>query len=152
MWKSRAIERGFSKQLWESASSKSRRRLPILLRISIAAAIFHRPFLFLFWFFFLFVTSFPGGKPDGSCYELATLLHQRLEETFDHDQYGKWNVCSDVVPRGLDYKGYGHFLPVWFSSTETMEKCVNVECRNCCICGIGLGRPKTRHHRARGRQ
>lgn len=58
--------------------------------------------------------SFPCGKPDGSRYESATLLFRRLEETFERDQHGKLNVCSDDVLRGLDYKGYEHFLPVWF--------------------------------------
>ena len=70
-------------------------------------------FLFLFWYFFLFVTSFPCGKPAGSRYESATLLHQRLEETFERDQHGERDVCSDDVLRGLDYKVYEHFLPVW---------------------------------------
>jgi hypothetical protein len=114
MWKSRAMERGFSKQLWESASRKSRRRHPTLWRITIAAAFSTGRFLFLFWFFFLFVTSFPRGKPAGSRYESATLPHQRLKETFERDQDGELNVCSDVVPRGLRYKGYAHFPPVWF--------------------------------------
>src|SRR5688572_20263884 len=114
MWKSRALWRGFSKQLWESASSKSCRRPPIELRISIAAAFSTGRFLFLFWFFFLFWTSFPCGKPAGSRYESATLLDQRLKETFERDRHGKLNVCSDDVLRGLDYKDYGRFLPVWF--------------------------------------
>jgi hypothetical protein len=71
--------------------------------------------------------SFPCGKPDGSRYESATLLHQRFQETFERDHYGKPNVCSDVVLRGLGYKVYGRFLPVWFSARATMEKFVNVE-------------------------
>jgi hypothetical protein len=71
--------------------------------------------------------SFPCGKPTGSRYESATLLGQRLEETFERDRYGKLDVCSDVVLRGLDYKDYGHFLPVWFEAWETMEKVVDVE-------------------------
>src|SRR6266446_5053349 len=127
MWKSLVLFRGFSKQLWESASTKRRRRPPIL-RISIAAAFSTGRFLFLFWFFFLFLllTSFPCGKPDGSRYESATLLRQRLEETFERDQYGKWNVCSDDVLRGLGYKDYGHFLPVWFLTRATVEKFVDV--------------------------
>jgi hypothetical protein len=90
--------------------------------------IFHRPLLFFFFgSFFFFVTSFPRGKPAGSRYESATLLIQRLEETFERDQHGKWNVCSDVVLRGLDYKDYGHFLPVTFSTRGTMEQFVDVE-------------------------
>ena len=62
----------------------------------------------------ILVTSFPCGKPAGSRYESATLLVQRLKETFERDRHGKWNVCSDDVLRGLDYKDYGHFLPVRF--------------------------------------
>jgi hypothetical protein len=50
-----------------------------------------------------------------------------LKETFERDRHGKLNVCSDDVLRGLDYKDYGHFLPVWFSTRETMEKFVDVE-------------------------
>lgn len=63
----------------------------MVMRISIAAAFSTGRFLFLFWFFFLFLflTSFPCGKPDGSRYESATLLRQRLQETFERDQYGK---------------------------------------------------------------
>ena len=100
---------GFSKQLWESASIKSRRRPPNLWRISIAAAFSTGLFLFLFWSFFLFLllTSFPCGKPAGSRYESPPLLHQRLEETFERDQHGELNVCSDDVLRGLGYKDYG---------------------------------------------
>src|SRR5947207_1534385 len=116
MWKSRALWRGFSKQLWESASTRCCRRPPICLRISIAAAFSTGRFLFLFWFFFLFlfVTSFPCGKPAGSRYESATLLGKRLKETFERDPHGKLDICSDDVLRGLDYKVYGHFLPAWF--------------------------------------
>jgi hypothetical protein len=54
MWKSRAIERGFSKQLWESASRKCRRRPPIDLRISIAAAFSTGCSFFFFGSFFFF--------------------------------------------------------------------------------------------------
>jgi hypothetical protein len=107
MWESRALERGFSKQLWESASRRSCRRPPIVLRISIAAAFSTGRFLFLFWSFFLFLTSFPCGKPAGSRYELRTLLRERLGETFERDQHGERDVCSDDVLRGLGYKGYG---------------------------------------------
>src|SRR5207247_10825519 len=72
-----------------------------------SCGIFHRPFcVFLFWFFFLLVTSFRCGKPAGSRYESATLLVQRLKETLERDRHGKWNVCSDDVLRGLDYKDY----------------------------------------------
>ena len=112
------------------------------MRISTGAA-FSTGFLFLFWFFFLFLfgTSFPCGKPAGSRYESIPLLGKRLKETFERDQHGKLDICSDDVLRGLDYKVYGHFLPVRFSSREMMEKFVDVEteCRNRCICGIGLG-------------
>jgi hypothetical protein len=69
MWESRAIERGFSKQLWKSASRKWCRRQPIPWRISIAAAFSIGRFVFLFWFFFLLLTSFPCGKPAGLRYE-----------------------------------------------------------------------------------
>src|ERR671927_246889 len=106
MWKSLVFFRGFSEQLWESASTKRRRRPPIVWRSSSAAAFSTGRLLFLFWFFFLFLTSFPRGKPTGSRYESATLLLQRLQETFERDRYGKVNVCSDVVLRGLRYKGY----------------------------------------------
>src|SRR5881296_3807513 len=112
MWKSLALFRGFSEQLWESASTKRRRRPPIVLRISIAAAFSTGGVFFFFGSFFL--RSFPCGKPAGSRYESSTLLSQRLEETFERDRYGKLNVCSDDVLRGLGYKDYGHFLPVWF--------------------------------------
>src|SRR5436309_9551718 len=116
MWESRSACGGFSKQLWESASTKSRRRPPIVLRISIAAAFSTGRFLFLFWFFFLFLflTSFPCGKPAGSRYESAALLFRRLEETFERDRHGELDICSDVVLRGLDYKDYGHSLPAVF--------------------------------------
>ena len=76
-------------------------------RISIAAAFSTGRFLFLFWFFFLFVMSFPRGKPAGSRYESATLLGQRLKETFERDQHGELDICSDDVLRGLGYKDYG---------------------------------------------
>jgi len=45
----------FPSSCGESASRKSRRRPPIELRISIAAAFSTGRFLFLFWFFFLFL-------------------------------------------------------------------------------------------------
>src|SRR5437867_5217251 len=98
MWKSRALWRGFSKQLWESASRRSRRRPPIVLRISIAAAFSTGRFLFLF------LTSFPCGKRAGSRYESATLLGERLKETFERDQHGELDICSDDVLRGPGYK------------------------------------------------
>src|SRR2546425_9401686 len=112
MWESRALWRGFSKQLWESASRKSCRRPPICSRISIAAAFFHRPFSFLV--LFSFCNEFPCGKPAGSRYESATPLCQRLKETFERDQHGELDICSDVVLRGLGYKDYGHSLPASF--------------------------------------
>src|SRR5262245_38192619 len=119
-----------------------------------SCGIFHRPFSFLFWFFFLLLMGFPCGKPARSRYESATLLGQRLEETFERDRYGKLDVCSDVVLRGLDYKDYGDFLPVWFETRETMENVVDVETEygNRRICRVGLGRPETRCHFARSRQ
>jgi hypothetical protein len=86
----------------------------LFLRISIAAAFSTGRFLFLFWFFFLCLMSSPCGKPAASRYESATLLGQRFQETFERDELGKLDVCSDDVLRGLDYKDYGHFLPVWF--------------------------------------
>jgi hypothetical protein len=97
------------------------------MRISTGAA-FSTGFLFLFWFFFLFLfgTSFPCGKPTGSRYESATLLGKRLQETFERDQHGKLDICSDVVLRGLGYKVYGHFLPARFLKREMMEKFVDV--------------------------
>ena len=100
--------------------------------------------LFLFWFFFLLLTNFPCGKPAGSRYESATPLVGRLEETFERDQDGKLNVCSDVVLRGLDYKDYGHFLLVRLGTGKIREKCVDVETgyRNRCLCRIGLGQIK----------
>src|SRR6476620_828339 len=109
MWESRAIERGFSKQLWESASRRSCQRRPLALRISIAPAFATGRFLF-FWFFFLFLllASFPCGKPVGSRYEWPPLLQQRLGETFERDQHGERDICSDDVLRGLGYKDYGH--------------------------------------------
>jgi len=58
--------------------------------------------------------SSPCGKPAASRYESATRLGQRFQETFERDELGKLDVCSDDVLRGLDYKDYGHFLPVWF--------------------------------------
>src|SRR5215475_14671018 len=106
MWKSRSVCGGFSKQRWKSASTERCRRPPIVLRISRAAAFSTGRFLFLFWFFFLLLTSFPCGKPAGSRYELPPLSTQRLEETFERDQYGERDVCSDDVLRGLDYKDY----------------------------------------------
>jgi hypothetical protein len=51
--------------------------------------------------------SFRCGKPARSRYESPPLLGQRLEETFERDQHGESNVCSDDVPRGLRYKDYG---------------------------------------------
>src|SRR5215510_1432663 len=107
MWESRASWRGFSKQLWESASRKGCRRRPILGRISIAATFSTGRFVFLFWFFFLFLRSFPCGKPAGSRYESPPLLHQQLGETFERDQHGQSDICSDDVLRGLGYKDYG---------------------------------------------
>src|SRR5439155_23010586 len=118
MWESRALWRGFSKQLWESASRKSCRRPPICSRISIAAAF--STGLFLFWFFFLFVMSFPCGKPAGSRYESATPLCQRLKETFERDQHGELDICSDVVLRGLGYKDYGQLPSGKFLIGETI--------------------------------
>src|SRR6266446_275884 len=154
MWESRAVLRGFSKQLWESASRKSCRRPPIYLRISIAAAFSTSLFLFLFWFFFLFlfVTSFPCGKPAGSRYESATLLCQRLEETFERDRHGELDICSDDVLRGLRYKDYGHSLPASFLTRERIGEIVDVETerRNRRIYRIGLGRPKARRYPAGG--
>ena len=97
----------------------------MILRISTAAA-FSTGFLFLFWFFFLclFVTSFPCGRPAGSRYESATLLCQRLEETFERDRIGELDVCSDDVLRGLDYKDYGHSPAGTVFNQGTLEKCL----------------------------
>ena len=82
------------------------------MRISTAVAFSTGvSFSFLVLFSFSFEMSFPCGKPDGSRYESATLLHQRLEETFERDRYGERDVCSDDVLRGLDYKVYERFLP-----------------------------------------
>jgi hypothetical protein len=67
------------------------------------------------------------GEPTGSRYEHQPLLGQRLQETFERDRFGKLDVCSDDVLRGLDYKVYVDFLPVWFSSKDTLEIFVNVE-------------------------
>jgi len=114
MWESRALREAFPSSCGNPHQEKAAEGHRLFLRISIAAAFSTGRFLFLFWFFFLFLTSFPCGKPSGSRYESATLLDQRLEETFERDQHGKWNVCSDDVLRGLGYKDYGHFLPVWF--------------------------------------
>ena len=72
----------------------------------MAAAFSTGRFLFVFWFFFLLLTSFPCGKPVGSRYEYPPLLAQRLEETFERDQHGERDVCSDDVLRGLGYKDY----------------------------------------------
>lgn len=76
----------------------------MVVRICTAAAFSTGHFLF--WFFFLLLASFPCGKPAGSRYESAIQLHQRLGETFERDQHGEWDVCSDDVLRGLGYKGY----------------------------------------------
>ena len=46
-------------------------------------------------------------NPAGSRYESATPLNQRLEETFERDQHGELDICSDDVLRGLGYKDYG---------------------------------------------
>ena len=48
--------------------------------------------------------------PAGSRYEYATRLFRRFEETFERDQDGESDICSDVVLRGLGYKGCGVFL------------------------------------------
>src|SRR5437870_274216 len=64
MWESRALWRGFSKQLWESASRKSCRRPTDLFADFHSCGIFHRPFFFFFFgsFFFFFVMEFPLWK------------------------------------------------------------------------------------------
>jgi len=71
MWESRALERGFSKPLWESAIRKSGRRPPTLSRISIAATFSTGVFFFFFGsFFFFFLDEFSlVEKPAGSRYE-----------------------------------------------------------------------------------
>ena len=71
--------------------------------------------------------SFPCGKPDGSRYESATLLGQRFQETFERDELGKLDVCSDDVLRGLDYKDYGHSLSVGVWLGGLQRGIVNVE-------------------------
>lgn len=88
-----------------------------------SCGIFHQAIFFLGSFF---VTSFPCGKPAGSRYESATLPRKRLEETFERDRHGKLDICSDDVLRGLDYKGYGHFLPAG-CTRGTTENFVDVE-------------------------
>src|SRR3989442_1381609 len=102
----------FPSSCWKPHQKKAAQGPPICSRISIAAAFFTG--LFLFLFFFLFLMSFPCGKPAGSRYESATPLCQRLKETFERDQHGELDICSDVVLRGLGYKDYGHSLPASF--------------------------------------
>src|SRR5467141_2334548 len=132
---------GSSKQLWESAR---------FLADFHSCGSFHRPFFFLV--LFLFVTSSLRGRPAGSGYESATLLCQRLEETFEHDRHGKLDICSDDVLRGLHYKDYGHFLPVTSATEGAKEKSIDVEseCRTRRIYRIGLGGSKARAHLAGG--
>jgi len=57
MWESRAFLRGFSKQLWTSASSRSCRRPLLGLRMSIAAAFSTGRFLFCFLVRFSFFSK-----------------------------------------------------------------------------------------------
>ena len=106
--------RGFSR-LFQAAVGIRIKKKPPKATDGVAdfqsCGIFHRPSLILFGCFSL-LTSFPCGKPAGSRYEQATLLSPRLKETFERDRYGKLEVCSDDVLRGLDYKDYVHFLPV----------------------------------------
>jgi hypothetical protein len=59
-----------------------------------------------FWFFFVF-NEFPPGMPAGSRYEYATRLFRRFEETFERDQDGESDICSDVVLRGLAIRVMG---------------------------------------------
>ena len=76
---------------------------------------FPQAFLFLFWFFFLFHRVSLVENRAESRYESDTRLLQRFQETFERETHGEsCDVCSDDVLRGLDYKDYGHFLPVWF--------------------------------------
>ena len=94
---------GFSKQLDGNHQERYCRRLPI--PISSAAAV-STGFSFSVWFFFVF-NEFPPGMPAGSRYEYATRLFRRFEETFERDQDGESDICSDVVLRGLAIRVMG---------------------------------------------
>lgn len=110
MWESRTIVRLFQAAVGIRFQIKAAAGHP--LADFHGCGIFHRLLFFFFAsFFFFFESGFPSGKPAGSRYESSTLLQQRLEETFERDQHGERDVCSDVVLRGLDYKVYERFLP-----------------------------------------
>jgi hypothetical protein len=74
-------------------------------------------------FSFSFWNEFPLWKTGGSRYESIPRLGKRLKETFERDQHGKLDICSDDVLRGLDYKVYGHFLPTVFKPGNDGEIC-----------------------------
>jgi hypothetical protein len=67
---------------------------------------FPQAFVFLFGSFSFF-NEFPPGMPAGSRYEYATRLFRRFEETFERDQDGESDICSDVVLRGLAIRVMG---------------------------------------------
>ena len=82
MWESRAFFLGFSKQLWASASSRSCRRPPLGLRMSIAAAFSTGRFVFSFLVLFSFSNEFSLWKPAASRYEISHPTGSTVEGDF----------------------------------------------------------------------
>ena len=82
MWESRAFFLGFSKQLWTSASSRSCRRPPLGLRMSIAAAFSTGRFVFSFLVLFSFSNEFSLWKPAASRYEISHPTGSTVEGDF----------------------------------------------------------------------
>ena len=69
--------------------------------------IFHRSFCFSFLVLFSFFDEFPLWKTGRVALRTATLTASKLGETFERDQHGELDICSDDVLRGLGYKDYG---------------------------------------------
>ena len=63
----------------------------------------------------------------GSRYEYLTLPDRRLSQTFERDQHGELDICSDDVLRGLGYKDYGNSSPEGFSPWDAMEVNIDVK-------------------------
>jgi hypothetical protein len=73
-----------------------------------SCGIVHRPFSFSFLVLFSIINEFPlwENRP-GRVTNSRPYWVDDLQETFERDQHGECDVCSDDVLRGLGYKDYG---------------------------------------------
>jgi transposase len=114
-----------------------------------SCGIFHRPFSFSFLvlFSFSFCAEFPLWKTGQVALRISHPIGSTIEGDFRaRSGTGSLDVCSDDVLRGLDYKDYGHFLPVWFEARKLWRRSLEMSKPNVEIAAfIGLDWADQKH-------